>query len=310
MKTKKLLHSVEEGTQAAVDRLSPYVELALREGGEIADQAYAKLRPGLKEAQIRSARLASDTFEKVQPAIDDALNRVSPVVDATVRRVRPAVDDVLERIPPTVDYARERVQDDVLPALAAQLRHLAAQPLARELQAAAAASALAAQLERASGKKQHSGWRTFGRILLAGALLGGVVMAVRKIFADPATGWENHVPKNSTYVADPTLADEEDVFGDALTEPADEAAAAATESVAEPEAPAKAEAAPVDPAVSPYGPGSYVGDEPPAGYLIKGNDRSLKYHVPGMAAYDRTIAEVWFETEAAAQAAGFTRAQR
>ena len=74
MKTKKLLHSVEEGTQAAVDRLSPYVELALREGGEIADQAYAKLRPGLKEAQIRSARLASDTFEKVQPAIDDGTN--------------------------------------------------------------------------------------------------------------------------------------------------------------------------------------------------------------------------------------------
>lgn len=310
MKTKKLLHSVEEGTQAAVDRLSPYVELALREGGEIADQAYAKLRPGLKEAQIRSARLASDTFEKVQPAIDDALNRVSPVVDATVRKVRPAVDDVLERIPPTVDYARERVQDDVLPALAAHLRHLAAQPLAKELQAAAAASALAAQLEKASGKKKHSGWRTFGRILLAGALLGGVVVAVRKLFADPAAGWENHVPKNSTYVADPTLSDEEDLFGDALHQPTDEAVAApASETPAEPEAP-KTEAAPVDPAASPYGPGSYVGDEPPADYLIKGNDRSLKYHVPGMAAYERTIAEVWFESEDAAKAAGFTRAQR
>lgn len=301
MKTKKLLHSVEEGTQVAVERLSPYVEQALREGGELADQAYAKLRPGLNEAKIRSARFAADTFEKVQPAIDDALSRVSPAVDATVRKVRPAVDDVLERIPPTVDYARERVQEDVLPALAAQLRHLAAQPLAKEIQAAAAASALAAQLEKASGKKKRSGWRTFGRILLAGALLGGVVVAVRKLFADPATGWENHVPKSSTYVADPTVDDEGDLFGESITEPVP---------TAEPEAPAPAEAAPAEPAASPYGPGSYVGDEPPAGFEIKGNDRSLKYHVPGMAAYERTIAEVWFESEEAAQAAGFTRAQR
>jgi len=293
MKTKKLLHSVEEGTQAAVERLSPYVEQALREGGEFADQTYAKLRPGLREAQIRSARLAADTFEKVQPAIDDALSRVSPAVDATVKKVRPAVDDVLERIPPTVEYARERVQEDVLPALAAQLRQLAAQPLAKEIQAAAAATALAAQLEKASGKKKRSGWRTFRRILLAGALLGGVAVAVRKLFADPATGWENHVPKSSTYVADPTL-DDDDLFG---------------ESEATPEtAPAASDAA--DPSASPYGPGSYVGDEPPAGYEIKGNDRSLKYHVPGMAAYERTIAEVWFDSEDAAQAAGFTRAQR
>jgi len=301
MKTKKLLHSVEEGTQAAVDRLSPYVEQALREGGDLADQAYAKLRPGLTEARIRSARFAADTFDKVQPAIDDALSRVSPAVDATVKKVRPAVDDVLERIPPTVDYARERVQEDVLPALAAQLRHLAAQPLAKELQAAAAASALAAQLEKASGKKKRSGWRTFGRILLAGALLGGVVVAVRKLFADPATGWENHVPKNSTYVADPTVEDADDLFGESITEPVP---------TAEPEAPAPAPAAPAEPATSPYGPGSYVGDEPPAGFEIKGNDRSLKYHVPGMAAYERTIAEVWFESEDTAQAAGFTRAQR
>ena len=300
MKTKKLLHSVEEGTQAAVERLTPYVEQALREGGEFADQTYAKLRPGLREAQIRSARLAADTFEKVQPAIDDALSRVSPAVDATVKKVRPAVDDVLERIPPTVEYARERVQDDVLPALAAQLRQLAAQPLAKEIQAAAAATALAAQLEKASGKKKRSGWKVFGRVLLAGALLGGVFVAVRKLFADPATGWENHVPKNSTYVADPTL-DDDDLFGDDETEPQ-----AAPVSEAEPAAAPTAS----ETSSSPYGPGSYVGDEPPAGFEIKGNDRSLKYHVPGMAAYDRTIAEVWFESEEAAQAAGFTRAQR
>ena len=59
-----------------------------------------------------------------------------------------------------------------------------------------------------------------------------------------------------------------------------------------------------------YGEGSYVGDEPPEGYVIKGNDRSMKYHLPGSAAYERTIAEVWFASEEAAEAAGFVRAQR
>jgi len=61
---------------------------------------------------------------------------------------------------------------------------------------------------------------------------------------------------------------------------------------------------------NPYGTGAYVGDEPPEGFTIKGNDRSMKYHVPGSAAYERTIAEVWFNSEDAAREAGFVRAQR
>ena len=55
---------------------------------------------------------------------------------------------------------------------------------------------------------------------------------------------------------------------------------------------------------------SYVGDNPPEGFIIKGNERSKKYHVPGSGGYDRTIADVWFTTEEAARKAGFTRAQR
>ncbi|RYZ28418.1 MAG: hypothetical protein EOP01_06560, partial [Propionibacteriaceae bacterium] len=55
--------------------------------------------------------------------------------------------------------------------------------------------------------------------------------------------------------------------------------------------------------------GAYVGVEPPAGYLIKGNERSMKYHLPDSNSYGRTIAEVWFVSEEAAQQAGFSRAQ-
>jgi hypothetical protein len=58
------------------------------------------------------------------------------------------------------------------------------------------------------------------------------------------------------------------------------------------------------------GEGVYVGSEPPEGFTIKGNERSMKYHLPESAGYGRTVAEVWFNSEEAAQQAGFVRAQR
>ncbi|RAX49015.1 50S ribosomal protein L20 [Arthrobacter sp. AQ5-05] len=45
--------------------------------------------------------------------------------------------------------------------------------------------------------------------------------------------------------------------------------------------------------------------EAPAGFVIKGNAQSNKYHVPGSTWYDQTVAEVWFETIESAKAAGF-----
>ena len=68
------------------------------------------------------------------------------------------------------------------------------------------------------------------------------------------------------------------------------------------------EAKAVEAEESPYGTGSYVGENPPAGYEIKGNADSMKFHTPTSPWYGRTIAEVWFETEAAAEKAGFVNA--
>ena len=60
---------------------------------------------------------------------------------------------------------------------------------------------------------------------------------------------------------------------------------------------------------APYGEGSHAPLEDPAeapeGFPIKGNEDSKLYHVPGSAHYDRTVAEVWFATPEAAEAAGF-----
>lgn len=66
-----------------------------------------------------------------------------------------------------------------------------------------------------------------------------------------------------------------------------------------------------EPAEAPYGEGSHAPLEDPAqapdGFEIKGNADSMLYHVPGSSHYDRTVAEVWFATEEAAEAAGFSK---
>jgi large subunit ribosomal protein L17 len=86
-------------------------------------------------------------------------------------------------------------------------------------------------------------------------------------------------------------------------------ATAVTKKSAAKKAPAKkaaaAETAPADDTATeaPYGEGSSATQA--AGFDIKGNADSMKYHVPGSPHYDRTDAEVWFATTEAAEKAGF-----
>ncbi len=60
---------------------------------------------------------------------------------------------------------------------------------------------------------------------------------------------------------------------------------------------------------APYGEGSHApldDESQPEGFPIKGNADSMLYHVPDSPFYDQTVAEVWFATTAAAEAAGFS----
>jgi large subunit ribosomal protein L22 len=64
-------------------------------------------------------------------------------------------------------------------------------------------------------------------------------------------------------------------------------------------------------AEAPYGDGSAAPLEDgsaPAGYDIKGNADSMKFHTPESPWYGRTKAEVWFNSAEAAEAAGFVNA--
>ena len=96
--------------------------------------------------------------------------------------------------------------------------------------------------------------------------------------------------------------------------PAEEATAPADEATTEEtvtEESTSAETATEETAEAPYGEGSHAPlDDPaqaPEGFEIKGNADSMLYHVPGSSHYDRTVAEVWFASEEAAEAAGFAQ---
>jgi large subunit ribosomal protein L22 len=62
--------------------------------------------------------------------------------------------------------------------------------------------------------------------------------------------------------------------------------------------------------MAPYGDGSAAPLEDgsaPEGFSIKGNAQSMLYHVEGTRYYKATKAEVWFASEEAAEAAGFSK---
>jgi hypothetical protein len=62
---------------------------------------------------------------------------------------------------------------------------------------------------------------------------------------------------------------------------------------------------------APYGAGSarpLDGGDAPAGYTVKGNSTSMKYHTPEGQWYEQTVADVWFDGVESAEAAGFVEA--
>jgi N utilization substance protein A len=92
---------------------------------------------------------------------------------------------------------------------------------------------------------------------------------------------------------------------EAASDTADEAAP--DEQDADTSAEEPAEAAEAEEAEEVVGDDPWSGDgDPPEGYTIKGNADSMLYHRADSWMYDQTEAEVWFNSDAAAEAAGYT----
>ena len=87
---------------------------------------------------------------------------------------------------------------------------------------------------------------------------------------------------------------------------APKAAAAAPVAPAAKKAPAKKAAAPAAEKTETDGAVKAVeGEDAPEGFVIKGNAKANKYHVPGSTWYEQTVAEFWFSSIESAKAAGF-----
>jgi len=98
----------------------------------------------------------------------------------------------------------------------------------------------------------------------------------------------------------------------AVVAEATQAAAKAAAPVVEP---VETEAAETETAETEAAEAKYAGSKPatadnvaPEGFEVKGNEDSMKYHVPGSRWYDATVAEVWFDSAESAAAAGFAPA--
>lgn len=292
-----------------------------------ADQASAAAEYGqkaLKESMVKAQVLLDEGLVRAQDALAKAQAQAAPAIhDARVRSAdyaarkldefEPQLRGALDRVQPAVETARYKVADDYLPRLSRALHAAAEHP-----------ERLA---EAIKPVPKRSPFKTFAKVIALGAIVAGAVAALRHFLAPKDDGWTAHEPSRAYVNNNDTFATAAKVAADsdAMSEAAENEAVAqeATEEVAESMAeqdtiqketveavsePAATEAAADAPAR--YGEGSYVGDTPPTGFSIKGNERSMKYHVPGSGGYERTIAEVWFESEEAAEKAGFTRAQR
>ena len=227
-----------------------------------------------EDATEKAAAILLEAQRRAAPFAREAGKRTANFASKRLDTWEPHIRGALDRVPPAVDAAHDKVTSELLPNLQQALHK-------------------AAGHKPAPVKKKRKGgkFKKFAKFVFIGSLVAGAVAAVRHFLTPKDDGWTAHEPSRA-YV------NNNDTFATAakFNEPA---APPTTQAAPTPEAPRES-----------FGKGSYVGPNPPEGYIFKGNERSKKYHVPGTRGYELTIAEVWFNSEEAAEAAGFTKAQR
>lgn len=314
----------------AAEKFGPLGEEAWKRGAKAVSNAGDKIQPALSNArEIAETRVvpaihqAYDTFQKdVLPDLEDKASQVAS---------HPAVEEATRRSQAALAALKGQTQEHAAAAASAvdEATTNAAKSTRKTRKAARSAAKDAAKAAKKSPskdivkpKKQHKVLKTF--LVLSGLAVAGAV-AARKFLGSSDDGWTARQP-SETYSWTPKAPTEAAPKEEAPTEaaPKEDTAPTAEPPAAE-ETPAPDDETPGEATMTEEGgpapegtettaesasKTSYVGEEPPEGFVIKGNDRSKKYHVPGSGGYDRTIADIWFSSEEAAQAAGFTKASR
>ncbi|RRD50979.1 hypothetical protein [Arachnia propionica] len=244
-----------------------------------ADQAAAAAEAGRHvwdEAVEKAAALFHEAQRKTAPVARKAGKRTAEFASKRLDNWEPRIRGAISKVSPAVEAASDKVTGEILPNLQEALHRAAGHvPVVKEV--------------IKPPKRKRGMVKTFFKFALIGTAIAGAVAAVRHFLTPKDDGWTAHEPSRA-YI------NNNDTFATAAK-------------FNEPVTPAQ-DAEPASDKPESFGEGSYVGPNPPADYIIKGNERSKKYHVPGTRGYELTIAEVWFNSEQAAEAAGFTKAQR
>lgn len=327
----------------AKERLAPALATAKEQLGPAATKARERVAPAAASAVEHLAPLAATAIDRSADLAQQARTQLGPHVHEAIDRAQPHLEHARQRV-------QEDLVPHLTELLHQAAEHPAVAEASTRGTAALAALRGDVEVRGSHVvSRRRNRLATVAKVMAAGALLAAAAVAVRQFLASKDEGWQAHEPAGTATAGSGGTRDSGTVppapaaatpGNTTVPEPVSVhgAAGGATDedtsidsdqatSVEAGEARMIAEGGPVvdledddddddvadeasAPAAGSYGPGSYVGDQPPAGFAIKGNERSMKYHVPGSGGYERTIADVWFENEEAAQAGGFTRAQR
>ncbi|HEY5820547.1 MAG TPA: hypothetical protein VIT20_01135 [Propionibacteriaceae bacterium] len=331
----------------AAERVSPYAQQAVDRVSPYAQQAVDRVSPYAQQAVDAVSPYAHQAVDAVSPYAHQAADKIAPLAESAVQRGARVAHDAVERFGPVLDDARDRVSEDLLPKLSGALSAAAATPLAVEAVSRGQATLAAAKGELVLPQKKKGSW--LKRFAIVAAIAGVAFVVARKFLGSKDADWQAarpttpYAPPKPAAPAAPVVSESAEAVAEAGDDPQSGPSAHADYTEAngapEPEQPAEGgepeaegfepevtEPEVTEPEVTEHevtepevtdapaakwsGQGVYVGAEPPEGFIIKGNERSMKYHLPESTGYTRTIAEVWFNSEEAAQEAGFVRAQR
>lgn len=305
----------------AAARVAPLAHSAVGHVGPLAQQAVGRVGPyavqavGLVGPYARQAQQAAG---RVYPLATTATQRGAQAAHGAVGALAPRIDQAWGRVTPAVSAARGRVSEEVLPRLTDALGAAATAPMVVEATKRGKATLAAARgelylPEPVAVQLKKSWLRRFGPLAAAVGVAGVAAVLAKKSLghkdadwqaAKPTTSYGSNLAATSSHgsaveqpvddldaprIDVPVTADDLNGSGSAVPGITDDAEGRASSSYS--------------------GEGVYVGTEPPAAFVIKGNERSMKYHTPASGSYNETTAEVWFSSEEAATANGFVRAQ-
>lgn len=325
-----LAHSAAERINATAVLVSPYAQSAAQRVAPVAKNAAARVAPLAQSAAHQVGPLAQQAVTRVSPYAQQAVGlvtpyaqqaqqaagKVGPLATSVTQRGtqaahdavdswRPRLDDAIGRVSPAVDAARGKVSDDLLPRLNTALSSATTAPVVVEATRRGRATLAAARGELALPEPavpvRTTGWvKRLGPYAAAAGLVGLAAFVVKSLGHKDAD-WQAARPTTPYAPSSSTGVATEDVDAPRIDVPVSDSDLDGSASAVPGVTDASAGAAYA-------GEGVYVGSEPPAGFVIKGNERSMKYHTPDSPSYTETTAEVWFSSEEAAAENGFERA--